>query len=55
MYTFGFERLEVWTKSRFLTKKIYQVTQTFPDSEKFGLTNQLRRATISVCSNIYWF
>ncbi len=52
MYTFGFERLEVWIKSRFLTKKIYQVTKNFPDSEKFGIVNQLRRAVISICSNI---
>jgi four helix bundle protein len=52
MYTFGFERLEVWIKSRFLTKKIYQVTKNFPDSEKFGIVNQLRRAVISTCSNI---
>lgn len=52
MYTFGFERLEVWVKSRFLTKRIYQLTQLYPDSEKFGIINQLRRAIISVCSNI---
>jgi four helix bundle protein len=52
MYTFSFERLEVWNKSRFLTKKIYQVTGEFSESEKFGIANQLRRAMISVCSNI---
>ena len=52
MYTFSFERLEVWTKSRLLTKNIYQFTMNFPDEEKFGLTSQLRRAVISVCSNI---
>jgi four helix bundle protein len=52
MYTFSFERLEVWNKSRFLTKKIYKVTQSFPDSEKFGIIIQIRRAIISVCSNI---
>lgn len=52
MYTFSFERLEVWIKSRFLTKKIYKLTQSFPDSEKFGIVSQLRRAVISVCSNL---
>jgi four helix bundle protein len=52
MYTFSFERLDVWIKSRLLTKRIYSLTQNFPDHEKFGLTGQLRRATISVCSNI---
>jgi four helix bundle protein len=52
MYTFSFERLDVWIKSRLLTKKIYQFTQAFPDYEKFGMAGQLRRAIISVCSNI---
>ena len=52
MYTFSFERLDVWIKSRHLTKKIYKMTQNFPDSEKFGIIGQLRRAIISVCSNI---
>jgi four helix bundle protein len=52
MYTFSFERLDVWIKSRLLTKKIYSITRNYPDHEKFGLTGQLRRATISVCSNI---
>jgi four helix bundle protein len=52
MYTFSFERLEVWNKSRLLTKNIYHLTRKFPDDEKFGITSQLRRAAISVCSNI---
>ena len=52
MYTFSFERLEVWKKSRNLTKNVYQVTQIFPDSEKFGMVGQLRRVVISVSSNI---
>jgi len=52
MYKFSFERLEVWNKSRLLTKKIYHVTNDYPDYEKFGLVSQLRRAVISICSNI---
>jgi four helix bundle protein len=52
MYTFSFERLEVWNKSRLLTKKIYTHTNDYPDYEKFGLVSQLRRAVISICSNI---
>jgi len=52
MYTFSFERLEVWNKSRLLTKKIYHLTMDYPDNEKFGIVSQLRRAIISVCSNI---
>ena len=51
MYTFSFERLDVWKKSRLLTKMIYKTTVNFPDSEKFGITGQIRRAIISVCSN----
>lgn len=35
-----------------LTKKVYEVTRLFPDFEKFGLTSQLRRAAVSVPSNI---
>ena len=52
MYTFSFERLEVWNKARFLTKKVYEMTKDFPDNEKFGLSGQIRRAIISVCSNL---
>jgi four helix bundle protein len=52
MYTFSFERLEVWNRSRLLTKSIYSLTRNFPESEKFGITSQLRRAVISICSNI---
>jgi len=52
MYTFSFERLGVWIKSRLLTKEIYKLTRNFPDYEKFGMAGQLRRAVISVCSNI---
>jgi four helix bundle protein len=52
MYTFSFERLEVWNKSRLLTKKVYNLTNDYPDHEKFGLVSQLRRAVISICSNI---
>ena len=52
MYTFSFERLAVWIKARLLTKKIYKLTYNLPDYEKFGMSSQLRRAVISVCSNI---
>lgn len=49
---YSFEKLEVWKKSRELVKDIYHLTQTFPSEEKFGLTNQIRRAIVSVSSNI---
>jgi len=52
MYQFSFEKLEVWNESRQLTRDLYKKTKVFPDSERFGLVNQIRRAAVSVCSNI---
>ena len=49
---YSFEKLEVWQDSRKLTKLIYTITKGFPSDEKFGLTNQMRRAAISISSNI---
>jgi len=49
---FGFEKLDVWQKSVDLADKVYRLTRDFPDYEKFGLANQMRRATVSVSSNI---
>jgi len=46
------KNLDVWKKSMDLVESIYKVTQAFPDSEKFGLTNQMRRAAVSIPSNI---
>lgn len=52
MYTYSFEKLEVWVESKDFAKRIYLVTSKFPDTEKFGLTSQLRRASVSISSNI---
>lgn len=52
MYTYSFEKLEVWIEAKKLSKDIYILTNTFPLDEKFGLTSQLRRASISISSNI---
>ena len=52
MYLFNFEKLEVWKKSRTLAKEVYLTTKEFPDEEKYGLVSQLRRAIISVWSNV---
>ncbi len=52
MYIFNFEKLETWKKSRDFTSKIYKLSDKFPENEKFGLTSQIRRSAISVCSNI---
>ncbi len=52
MFEYSFERLEVWKESIELVKMIYDVTKSFPVSEKYGLTSQLRRATVSISSNL---
>ena len=44
--------LDVWKKSMDLVELIYDFTQTFPENEKYGLTSQMRRAVISIPSNI---
>ncbi|SFN63699.1 four helix bundle protein [Bizionia echini] len=44
--------LEIWKKNRLFCAEIYSITSKFPENEKFGLTNQLRRASISIPSNI---
>ncbi len=49
---FRFEKLDVWHKAVDLADRIYGVTDAFPDDERFGLTSQMRRASVSVSSNI---
>ena len=49
---FNFEKLEVWQKAIDFTDLVYKLTRQFPDDERFGLTNQLRRAAVSISSNI---
>lgn len=51
-YKFAFEKLDVWQKSRQFTSAVYSLTKEFPEDEKYGLVNQMRRASISVCSNL---
>jgi four helix bundle protein len=48
----SFKDLVVWQRAIQLTVTIYKLTTSFPPSERFGLTNQLRRASVSVASNI---
>jgi len=44
--------LQIWQKSMKLVTIIYEVTSRYPDSEKFGLSSQIRRAAVSVPANI---
>jgi len=52
MYVYSFEKLDVWIEAKNFAKQIYTLTSKFPETEKFGLTVQLRRAAISIASNI---
>lgn len=47
-----FRQLKVWEESHKLTLEIYRITKEFPKEELFALTNQMRRASASISSNI---
>ncbi|MBV9961948.1 MAG: four helix bundle protein [Parafilimonas sp.] len=46
------KNLEAWKQSFELVKEVYRITNSFPAEEKFGITSQLRRAAVSVPTNI---
>jgi four helix bundle protein len=48
----NYGRLDVWNAAHQLTLQIYQLSATFPHYEQFGLTSQLRRASVSIGANI---
>ena len=48
----SYRDLAVWQKAMSLVSAIYQLTSTFPDAERFGLTSQIQRAAVSIPSNI---
>lgn len=48
----NFKNLKVWQKSVDLAVKVYHTTKEFPSEEKFGMTSQMRRASVSIPSNI---
>jgi four helix bundle protein len=47
-----FRNLEVWRKSHVLALNIYRATAAFPKAEQYGLTSQIRRASVSIAANI---
>ena len=49
---FNFEKLEVWHRGIEFADLVYRSTRGFPAEERFGLTNQMRRAAVSVSSNL---
>ena len=52
MYIYSFEKLNVWQKARDLNSKVYQITKSYPKEELYGLVQQIRRASISISSNL---
>lgn len=52
MHIYSFEKLEVWKEAIQIAVKTYQITESLPNDEKFGLTSQMRRCSVSVSSNI---
>ena len=49
---FRFEKLDVWQKAVEYAGRVYEVTRKFPDDERYGLISQMRRAAVSVSSNL---
>ncbi len=52
MFILNFKQLFVWQRAMELTKSVYQITKELPPEEKHVLSSQLRRASISIPSNI---
>lgn len=48
MYTYSFEKLEVWQLARKFRKEIYELVKKFPKEEIFGLTSQIKRSASSI-------
>jgi len=48
----NFRKLSIWIKSMSLVTKVYELTNTFPSHERFGLMSQMQRAAVSVPTNI---
>lgn len=51
-HVYSFEKLQVWNDARQLVKITYKYTLKFPNYELYGLSNQMRRAVVSITSNI---
>lgn len=51
-HTYAFEKLEVWHDAKEVAISAYKVTEDFPDKEQYVLVSQIRRAAISIPSNI---
>lgn len=52
MHIYSFEKLDVWHLAKDLSVYIYKLTGNFPQEERYGLVSQMRRAAVSIASNI---
>ena len=52
MKVYSFEKLACWQHARELAVWVYSATKSFPSEEKFGLVSQMRRAAVSIASNL---
>src|SRR5215831_12377590 len=48
----NYRELQVWNKAHHLTLELYRVSRAFPREETYGVTNQLRRAAVSIAANL---
>ncbi len=48
----GFQDLRVWQQAKSFTVQVYKITRSFPKEETYGLSDQMRRASNSICANI---
>jgi four helix bundle protein len=48
----NFREMDIWKKAITFSKSIYELSSTFPEKEKYGLTSQIQRAVVSIPSNI---
>ncbi len=52
MLAMSYKKLLIWQRARLLVRKIYELAKQFPKEETYGLTSQIKRAAISIPSNI---
>jgi four helix bundle protein len=52
MYTYAFEKLDVWHRGCELNKQIYEISRRLPQDERFGVVSQIRRSGISITCNL---
>ncbi len=51
-FTLGFRGLIAWKEAKLLVLEMYKITASFPSSEQYGLTSQIRRAAVSIMANL---